>query len=66
MPGILFFACALCSGARRVEVDPIYDSLGIERESPFGYKYIFELEDAIDAMPESLVDFPAFERCGLE
>ena len=43
-------------------MDPIYDSLGIERESPFGYKYIFELEDAIDAMPESLVDFPAFER----
>ena len=66
LKSILMVLTALCafinSDKRQIESDPVYASLGIDSTAPFGYKYIFELEDAIDAMPESLVDFPAFER----
>jgi mRNA (guanine-N7-)-methyltransferase len=48
------------------ELDPVYGSLGIKKSDPFGYKYIFKLEDAIDGVAESLIDFDVFERIALE
>eukprot|EP00455_Lapot_gusevi_P006616 TRINITY_DN12823_c0_g1_i3.p1 TRINITY_DN12823_c0_g1~~TRINITY_DN12823_c0_g1_i3.p1 ORF type:complete len:364 (-),score=47.91 TRINITY_DN12823_c0_g1_i3:226-1317(-) len=36
------------------------------KASPFGLKYWFQLEDAIDDCPEFLVHFPTFERVAAE
>lgn len=39
-----------------------YGALHVDRRHPFGYKYIFHLEDAIDDCAEFLIDFPRFTR----